>query len=132
MSYSFSKRSRKNLDTCDPRLREIAEEAIKLYDFAVIEGHRSETRQRKLFESKKTKLEPPDSKHNKHPSQAFDFLPCPSEWDDTKPFIHLAGIFMGLALSKGFKIRWGGNWDQDNVIIDDQKFDDLAHIEIVE
>ena len=29
------------------------------------------------------------------------------------------------------KTRWGGNWDRDGVILQDQSFDDLPHIELV-
>lgn len=28
-------------------------------------------------------------------------------------------------------LRWGGNWDQDGVILQDQSFDDMPHFELV-
>lgn len=131
MSYKFSQWSLDRLNTCDKRLQEIALEAITIIDFKVLEGHRSKARQKELYESGKSKLDAGLSKHNLDPSMAFDLVPHPIDWTDSKRFIHLAGIIIGIAKSKGIEIRWGGNWDQDNIIIDDQNFDDLGHFEIV-
>lgn len=73
----FSKRSLDNLATCHPILQELAHEAIKGFDFTVIEGHRDKAGQMQAFASKTSKLKWPRSKHNQWPSQAFDAIPYP-------------------------------------------------------
>ena len=55
----FGKRSRENLESCDKRLQEIFNEVIKYVDCSVLEGHRSEERQNKLYEEGKTKVRYP-------------------------------------------------------------------------
>lgn len=133
MSFSFGKKSRAELDTCDPRLQDIAEEAIKIMNFSVLQGHRSEEEQKALYNQGKTKLLPPKSKHNSYPSKAFDIVPYPVDWSDKKRFTLLAGIIIAIGAKHGVKIRWGGAWDMNyDKIIDDQSFDDLPHFEIME
>ena len=43
-------------------------------------------------------------------------------------FYFFGGFVLGLAVSMGIKIRWGGDWDSDREILD-QNFDDLPHFE---
>jgi len=38
---------------------------------------------------------------------------------------------LGTARAHGLNLLWGGNWDADQVIIDDQNFNDLGHFEII-
>ena len=129
--YKFGSRSRKNLDQCHPKLQEIAEEAIKLVDFSVICGHRSEAEQNAAYESGNSKLRWPQSKHNKKPSRAMDIIPYPVDWHDIKRFAHMVGIIKGIAHSKGIKIRSGADWDMDGDITD-HKFMDWPHIELAD
>jgi peptidoglycan L-alanyl-D-glutamate endopeptidase CwlK len=75
--YKFSKRSLDNIATCHPLLQALAQEAIKTFDFTVIEGHRDKAGQTQAYASKTSKLKWPRSKHNQWPSQAFDALPYP-------------------------------------------------------
>lgn len=131
---SFSNDSKKQLETCDCRIQEILNDAIKFYDFKIIEGHRSKEKHIENVKNGATDLEIDEyhkSKHSTFPSQAVDIAPYPVDWNDTKRFIYLAGIIHGIALQKGYSIRWGGNWDMDNTIIDDQNFQDLVHFEVV-
>ena len=62
---------------------------------------------------------------------AVDIAPHPIDWEDIKRFTYLAGIVVGIAHSMDIPIRWGGNWDRDNEILSDQKFDDCPHFELV-
>ena len=39
------------------------------------------------------------------------------------------GFVKGVASQKGIKIRWGGDWDSDNDL-HDQNFIDLPHFEL--
>lgn len=131
MSYKFSNRSRSKLETCDSRIIEVMEEAIKYIDFSVLEGHRDKDLQDLYYEQGKSKLKYPQSKHNQYPSLAIDIAPFPIDWNNRERFVYLAGIIKGIAFEKGYKLRWGGDWDSDNEL-HDQTFFDLPHFEIVD
>ena len=45
----FGTKSRERLETCDPKIQLVLEEAIKHYDFSVLEGHRTEEKQQEYF-----------------------------------------------------------------------------------
>jgi hypothetical protein len=137
---SYGSASRTQLDTVCPQLVETLEVVVKEFDNSVLEGRRSWDRQAELLRQNKTKLGPGKSKHNPPMnrggtemegwlSEAVDVAPYPIDWNDAKRFIYLAGLIIGTGRALGHDIRWGGNWDEDNVIIDDQNFDDLPHFE---
>lgn len=132
----FSNESKANLKTCHRDLRLTLKLAINFYDFKVLEGHRGEDRQNRLFEEGKSKLQWSSSKHNKSPSRAVDIAPWPIDWEDERRFCYLAGVIHGCherLLETGLitcQLRWGGNWDQDEHL-DDNKFDDLGHFELI-
>jgi len=130
---AFGAQSRAILNTCDVRLRSVCDIVVVEYDIAILPlgGHRGRAEQERLFAEGKTKVQWPDSMHNFEPSMAVDCAPYPIDWDDARRFIYMAGLMLGTARSLGLKLRWGGNWDQDQVIIDDQNFNDLPHFEIV-
>lgn len=136
---SLSEFSYKHLNTCDIRLIEVVEIVVVQYDVRVLEGRRSWARQAQLLMEEKTTVGPGQSKHNpptendlEWKSLAVDLVPYPIDWNDAKRFIYLAGLMLGTAATLGTTLRWGGNWDMDQVIIDDQNFDDLPHFEIRE
>ena len=131
MSYKFSNYSKTRLNTCDPRIQEILNEAIKVVDFRVLEGRRGKDLQNLYYRQGKSKLKYPESKHNSSPSMAVDIAPWPIDWNDRERFVYLAGIIKGIAANMGYKLRWGGDWDSDNNLRD-QTFFDLPHFEIVE
>ncbi len=128
--YKFGKTSRARLDTCDPRLIEILEEAIKIVDFTVLCGERTEEEQRLAVTTGASKVSYPNSMHNHSPSLAVDIAPYPIDWNDISRFAHLGGIIRGIAQQKGIKIRCGFDWDGDGDITD-HKFMDWPHIELV-
>lgn len=84
-----------------------------------------------MFRVGKSKLQWPNSNHNSEPSLAVDVAPYPIDWSKTNRFFYLAGAVGAIAQSKGYTIRWGGNWDGDNVF-DDQTFNDYCHFELIE
>ena len=127
---SFGRGSLEQLETCHPLIQELCYTIIKIFDFKVICGYRDQERQNYLKRIHKSKVIFPMSKHNKLPSEAFDFAPCPIDWNDERRFIFLAGIFKGVALEKGILIRWGGDWDGDTQL-KDNKFNDYGHIELL-
>tara|TARA_R100001530_G_scaffold122826_1_gene90546 strand:+ start:183 stop:578 length:396 start_codon:yes stop_codon:yes gene_type:complete len=129
MMPRFGKRSKKHLVTLDKRLQKVLNEVIKYVDCSVIEGHRSEERQNKLYDEGKTKVRYPSGRHNDYPSRAVDVVPYPIDWSDRERFHLFAGFVLGIAQSMGIKLRWGGDWNQ-NFEVDDNQFDDFPHFEI--
>jgi peptidoglycan LD-endopeptidase CwlK len=126
----FSKSSQEKLVTCDPRIQEIMNEAIKMFDFTVIFGHRTHEEQEKLVSEGKSQIM--NSKHLSNPSMAIDIAPYskPIDWTNNRRFIYLAGHIMAIAETKNIPLRWGGDWDRDTKL-KDNNFNDLCHFELV-
>lgn len=118
----FSKESLEELTTCDKRLIQICEIAIKKFDFKVICGRRGLKTQNKAYYAGKSKLKYPKSKHNTNPSLAVDIAPWPINWNDIDRFIKLGYYVKGIADALGIKISWGGDW---------KTFKDYPHFEII-
>ena len=135
----FSKRSNANLAECHIDLQIIADHVIKIYDFSVIEGSRGKELQNLYFHSGTSRVPWPKSKHNitkdRPLSEASDWAPYPIRWMDKERFIYFAGVVKGIAemlLEQGkisHRIRWGGDWDSDNDL-SDQNYRDLVHFEL--
>lgn len=132
----FSELSDKRLKTCDKRLQSIMYRAIQVtdVDFGIAEGYRTVERQQELFKEGKTKIDgiTAISNHNVNPSIAVDIYGYVNgKADYSVPVMcYLAGLIRACAIELGYKIRWGGNWDQDGEILTDQNFDDLPHFEL--
>lgn len=123
---SFSKRSKENLQGVHPQLVAVVTEALKLstVDFMVLEGVRSQERQRKLYAQGRTApgaivTWTLNSNHFVNPKtgygHAVDILPAPYDWKDPKGFGAVAEAMMKAAKTVGVKIRWGADWDQDGI-----------------
>jgi len=140
--YKFSNKSKERLNTCHEDLRLIANIAIQRsqIDFGIAEGHRSVERQYDLYKAGLSKIDGVNKrgKHNYKPSLAFDIYAWVNGRSsyDQRYIIFIAGVI--LAVAKELKeqgriqteLRWGGNWDGDGQIINDQSFNDLVHFEI--
>lgn len=101
-------------------------------DISLIQGFRDREEQTKAFESNHSKVQWPDSMHNKKPSKAVDLQPYPMPKKETKLWAalgYIAGHACRIAEQEGFAIRWGGDWNR-NGDLTDQNFDDLFHLEI--
>ena len=123
--YKFGKRSRKRLEGVDAKLVNVLNELIKIMDVTVIEGLRSAERQKELLAKGATKV-----KYSKHmEGKAVDIAPYPIDWEDRERFHYMGGMVRGIAKALNLKVRWGGDWDSDGDI-NDNKFDDLVHVEI--
>ena len=127
----YSTRSKKRLATCDERLQKVFNEVIRHVDCSILEGHRSKERQNKLYDEKRTKVKYPNGRHNSSPSKAVDVTPYPVDWEDRERETLFAGFVLGIARGMGYKLRWGGDWDQDFQVMDN-RFDDFPHFEIKE
>lgn len=131
----FSASSQEHLSSCHPDLQVIFRRVIHCFDCIIIEGHRDRRSQNGLLAKGRTQLPFPKSKHNRSPSWAVDVAPYPVDWDDRERFHLFAGVVLGIAQCLyerheiDHRIRWGGDWDQDNQVADN-RFDDLVHFEL--
>lgn len=125
----FSGKSKARLSTCHPQIIQVMNVAIRKVDFTILHGHRGEAEQTKLYAGGLSKLQWPDSTHNKKPSLGIDIAPWPIDWEDRERFVFVAGIVLGVAECLGFNFRWGGDWDGDTDL-HDQTFMDLGHFEV--
>jgi len=126
---SFSKKSHALLCACDPRLQDLFIEVVTEFDCAILTGHRNATGQEIMFDAGLSKVHFPGSKHNSMPSMAVDVAPYPIDWNNRDRFHFFAGYVMGVAIKRGIKLRWGGDWDGDWET-KDNNFDDLLHFEL--
>jgi len=128
----FSDRSKERLKSCHVDIQRLLNELIDYVDFAVVCGHRSELQQDIAYRDGASKLEWPNSKHNKYPAQAVDIVFCNTSgtqiWEDAQACV-LAGRLLHLAQWMGIGIRFGGDWDGDQDTTD-QTFMDYCHFEI--
>ena len=125
----FGSSSRRRLATCHEDLQEIFEEVVKIFDCSVLCGHRGEEAQNEAYEKGNSKVKFPNGRHNASPSNAVDVTPYPVDWKDLDRMNYFAGIVKGIAHMKGIPIRWGGDWN-DNTDLKDNNFDDLPHFEL--
>jgi len=119
----FSQKSLQKLMTCDERLQNIMFKVVEHKDITVLEGHRGKDKQDKVYAEGKSKVQYPNSNHNKEPSLAVDIAPYPVNWHDKKGFDELGHFVLGVAAGMDIKIRWGGDFGG---------FYDGPHFEIME
>jgi peptidoglycan L-alanyl-D-glutamate endopeptidase CwlK len=122
--------SQQRLMTCDRRLQEIVLAAFKRMDFVVLCGFRNEKDQTDAFEQGRSKVQWPNSRHNRNPSKAVDLAPLPINWKDTTAFRQLSDIMFEEAKARGVRLRWGGDFNMNGK--PDDRFVDMPHYEIVD
>lgn len=132
----FSNKSLKKLGECHQDLQLLFNYVIRHRDCSILVGHRTAIEQNIAFVNGYSKLDWPNSKHNKKPSEGIDVSPFPLDWEDTISFYFFAGFVMAcanmlyeLGLMK-HKLRFGGDWDSDNDL-HDQTLMDLVHFELI-
>ena len=125
--YKFGRKSKERLKGVDARLVNVLNELIKIMDVTIIEGLRSEERQKELLAKGATKV-----KYSKHmEGKAVDLAPYPIDWENRDGFHYMGGMVRGIGKQLGINIRWGGDWDSDGDVTDNG-FDDLVHVEILD
>jgi len=146
--YRLGKGSLQKLESVHHDLVKIIKLAITRtpVDFGISEGNRSLERQKELYDQGKSKIDGINKKgkHNYNPSLAVDIYAYHPDIATRKKIAYdvptlciIAGVIISCAdelKAKGdikHSIRWGGNWDNDGVILYDQSFDDLPHFELV-
>jgi peptidoglycan L-alanyl-D-glutamate endopeptidase CwlK len=133
----YSGTSMLKLQSCHEDLRAIFNEVIKHYNCTIVCGHRNEKDQAEAFNAGKSKAKWPLSLHNHVPSLAIDAMPYPVDYTDLDRLRTFAGYVLGIAqLMLTAKktlhlVRWGGDWDMDTQV-KDNNFNDLGHFELVE
>lgn len=100
----------------------------ELWPCTILCGQRTIEEQRALLAVRRSTTL--DSKHLRTPSLAVDAAPDPLDWEDTRRFYYFGGFVLGIAESMGIAVRWGGDWDGD-MQIKDQNFNDLVHFELL-
>lgn len=133
----FSQASFSKLATCHPDLQALFYEVIKYFDCSILEGYRNQEDQDKAFAAGNSQLKWPHGKHNHQPSMAVDVAPYPIDWKNDKRMYWFAGYVMGIAQKlkdegkMTHAVRFGGDWNSDKNI-DNERFKDLVHFELVE
>lgn len=110
---TFTTAAAGRLKQAHPMLQEVMNEAIKKYNFTILDSQRGRAAQEKAFHEKKSKAHFGESAHNWSPSVALDVAPLPIDWNNTAKFEELADIVMRIAKEKKIPLRWGGDWDMD-------------------
>ena len=128
----FNKNSLEKLKKLHPDLQQILLIAIKITDFSILDSLRDEQAQQKAVSNKRSKVDYPNSKHNRskqnngtydnNKSDAFDIVPYPIQWPDIRKqttrdyvkrmgrFYFLSGVIKAIAYSLNIKIKWGGDF----------------------
>ena len=123
--FKFSEKSLKNLSTVDPRLRQLANEVLKIspYDIAITEGYRDRMRQKELYMDGKSKCDGEKILSKHQLGKAIDimvYVNGKGTW--TEYFYNIvADVFKKKAKEMKINITWGGDW---------KNFKDCPHFEI--
>lgn len=143
--YSFSRSSQEKLMTLHPDLQLILYKLIEMYDFTIIEGHRTQETQQQYYREGKSTLDGvhKKSKHQSFPSMAVDIMPYKhgtNAFEDNEKERARFYTMMGMLKAIAFRlkedgviehsVRFGMDWDGDDTFRD-QTFDDLPHVELV-
>ena len=99
--FKFGKKSKERLKGVDVKLVNVLNELIKIMDVTIIEGLRSEERQKELLAKGATKV-----KYSKHmEGKAVDLAPYPIDWKNRDGFHYMGGMIRGIAKQLGVKHR---------------------------
>ena len=130
----FSARSLDVLAELHTDLQTLFRVVIQYVDIALVCGYRGREAQHKAFLAGKSKVDWPNSRHNKSPSNAVDWQLCPDS-KKVEDYYFVAGIIKGIALAlfaqkKMFhNIRTGSDFNSNNRVSDDGW--DAGHTELV-
>jgi peptidoglycan L-alanyl-D-glutamate endopeptidase CwlK len=130
------------LNQCDPLLRTLFYQVDKIVQVDIQASTiRTLEQQKEFFDKGVTKTM--NSKHLITPenplSRAVDAGPWPMKWPqenndkwlDWSRLYYFAGVVISTANSLGIKVRYGGDWN-GNFDLKDQNFYDAVHFELME
>lgn len=126
-NFKFSQRSETNLKGVNPDLVRVIRRALELttVDFIVIEGLRTQARQKELVATGKSQTM--NSRHLT--GNAVDIIPVNTTWN-IEEFKPLLKAVKQAADEQGLKLRFGINWKNDPSLPIETRFIDAPHIEI--
>ncbi|KEY56945.1 M15 family metallopeptidase [Serratia sp. DD3] len=128
--FILGKVSETNLRGVRPELVAVVRRAIELtsVDFRVIEGVRSEERQRQLVRNGASQTL--NSRHiTGHAVDCAPLVNSAIPWNDQSKFKAVSDAMFQAAKELGVRIRWGGDWNE-NGRSNDEKFYDGPHFEL--
>lgn len=109
-NFSFSERSKKNLQGVNPALIAVARRALELspVDFGITEGLRTMERQREMVRTGKSQTL--KSRHlTGHAVDVVAYLGANISWE-WKYYEQIAAAFKQAGKELGTVIEWGGDW----------------------
>lgn len=126
-NFRFSQRSENNLKGVDPALAKVIRRVLEItpVDFIVIEGLRTQARQKELVATRKSQTM--NSRHLT--GHAVDLIPVNTTWK-VEEFHPLLKAVKQAADEQGLKLRFGINWKNDPALPIETKFIDAPHVEI--
>lgn len=112
---SLGKTSLERLSTCHPDLQRLVRDVSQridegeiatagISDITVLCGFRGEAEQNAAFALGRSRLQWPNSWHNKTPARAVDIAPYPLDWGDEESFQVLRGYVLARAAALGVRI----------------------------
>lgn len=120
MTYRWSKKSAERLASCHDVLIALFDAAIESApcDMTILCGYRTEAEQDAAFAAGRSKVQYPNSRHNRIPSLAVDVAPYIDgaiswEWPDYYPLAdHIKAVWAALPaeVTDGWRLEWGGDW----------------------
>lgn len=120
----FGTRSLINLAQLHPLLQRVLNEAIKEFDFTILDAQRGRAEQERAFAQGHSKVHFGNSAHNYAPAIATDIVPWhggsnPIRWNDAASFkvLQLA-VILPIAKRLAIPIRQGIDWNGDGNIND--------------
>ncbi len=125
--FRFSQRSENNLKGVNSDLVNVIRRALEItpVDFIVIEGLRTQERQKELVAAGKSQTN--NSRHLT--GHAVDIIPVNTKWkiEEFKPLLKAV---KQAADELGVKLRFGINWKNDPSLPIETRFIDAPHVEI--
>lgn len=125
--FRFSQRSESNLKGVNSDLVKVIRCALEItpVDFIVIEGLRTQARQKELVAAGKSQTN--NSRHLT--GHAVDIIPVNTKWQ-IEEFKPLLKAVKQAADELGVKLRFGINWKNDPSLPIETRFIDAPHVEI--
>lgn len=137
--YSIS--SEAKLDKVHPKLVDLFRTVLLFFDHSILGGIRTLAQQKE-----NVRLGLSQTMNSMHLPQAdglshaLDVAPFPQHWDDSlnskakytpwqAQLFYFAGFVMGVAKMKGLNLRYGGDFNMNNNVMD-SGFEDLDHFEL--
>lgn len=126
-NFKFSQRSENNLKGVNPDLVKVIRRALEItpVDFIVIEGLRTQARQKEMVATGKSQTM--NSRHLT--GHAVDIIPV-NTTSKIEEFHPLLKAVKQAADEQGLKLRFGINWKNDPALPIETKFIDAPHVEI--